>query len=208
MPARVGVGKVLDTGAVTRHARRLRGACHCPAPCSGRGLRLGPGRGLGRARGPGAWLGLRMLAGKERTPTGAQRAPDAGLGAGAARRRLTGASMTPHPTGPRGPCSRWRGPTTWAAKASYGAGGGSFEHPGQCWGARCPSGRCGRKLAPELPDFTQAQHPSSRRTRVNNGLVTMLPAGELWRPRDARRPRRARGRRPFFGRAGAARVAA
>ena len=135
---------------------------------------MGPARGLGRARGPGCGLGSgsgrglvwggcsarvpRMLAGAERTPTGAERAPDAGLGSGAGRRTLTGASMTQRPTGPRGPCSRSRGPTTWTSKASHDAGGGSPEHRGQWWGAQCPSRTAGGSA---LPPGIASVHPGS-----------------------------------------------
>ena len=111
--------------------------------CTGSGVWLGFGfrarAGLGRVFGSGA---ERMLAVAQRTPTGAERAPDAGLGSGAGR-VLTGASMTLRPTGQRDPCSRSRGPTTWRSKASYGAGGGAPEHPGQWWGAQCPSRTAG-----------------------------------------------------------------
>ena len=122
-----------------------------------------------------------------------------GSGRGAGRRKLTGASMTLRPTGPRGPCSRSRGPTTWRTKASIWRCRRLARAAAPVVGRPVPFPQGGRKrvrFRPELPAFTQAQYPCTRRERPSNGLLTMLPAGEWWRPRDARRPRPARGRIP------------
>ena len=124
VPARVGVGEVLDTGAV-RVAPRQRHA----GSCSGHGLGSGSGRGCFFS-GSGA---ERVLTDAERTLTGPGGAGVLGL-VRVLRKMLTGASTTPHPTGPRGPCSRSWGPTTWTSNCARG-------------GARAPGAVLGRSVA-------------------------------------------------------------
>ena len=177
-------------GLAPAHGYRLVGTCMQSEVWLGFGF--GAWAGLGRVFGSGA---ERMLAGAQRTPTGAERAPDAGLGSGAGRRRLTGASMTQRPTCPRGPCSRSRGPTTWRPKASWRCRR-LARAAAPVVGRPVPFPQGGRAEA--LPPRVASVHPGSasitRRDPPNNGLVTMLPAGEWWRPRDARRPRPVGGR--------------
>ena len=170
VPARVGVGEVLDTGAATRtHAasesratapRRARGAgwawVRRVASWDMRGVR---GMAWVRVRGVG-WIGagVRLRCREDAGWRGTVR----GSGAG---RTLTGASMTLRPTGPRGPCSRSRGPTTWRPKASW----------------RCR--RLARAAAPVVgrpvpfPQGGRAEALPPRVASVHPGSVSMHPAG-------------------------------
>ena len=161
----------------------------------------GSGRGLGWG-GCATQVPRRCWLSRNERPPARNGRRMRGSGRGAGRRKLTGASMTLRPTCPRDPCSRSRGPTTWRPKASMaleaarpstgGSGGAPSALPaGRAGGRRASAQSCQR--SPRLSIHTRRERPS-------NGHVTMLPAGEWWRPRDARRPRPASGRLPSYDR--------